>query len=292
MPDDLRSKLEIILSKPDEENYYRFVGPGLSALAAAIAGLMAGTLPASEAKARTLADAVEMIEPGSTERVAKRVELLRRLYVQSNRLEQRQLVELVASRLDENVARAFTHFAVETGIFSELIERSLARALTNRLRTVIWSALTEKMLMESQLFTDSQVERLLELAIADEPAPDPPLRLQSLVTPLALGGHEEVHQRRALRTSLEGFKQVSRRVQYLRLSKQLLGGHNPEINTDKRELASRMAQLGLRGEIAASLDDLDRKIQAAGSPFDFKGCMDQARTIYEEIVEDAAKAPP
>jgi hypothetical protein len=79
------------------------------------------------------------------------------------------------------------------------------------------------------------------------------------------------------------------RIRYDRLKDQLLQGVNPEINTDREALVSRMETLGFRREIVEALDELDRKLFAAGKPLDFKGCMDLVRTIFEEIVEDAAK---
>ena len=78
------------------------------------------------------------------------------------------------------------------------------------------------------------------------------------------------------------------RIRYERLRGNLLQGVNPEINTDREVLISRMEQLGFRAEIVEALHNLDLKIMAAGTRFDFKGCMDAIRTIYEEIVEDAA----
>lgn len=75
----------------------------------------------------------------------------------------------------------------------------------------------------------------------------------------------------------------------MRLKKILLEGENPEINTDKEILVSRLGTLGFRREIADALTQLDKKLYQAGTPLDFKGCMDLIRTIYEEIIEDAAK---
>jgi hypothetical protein len=78
-------------------------------------------------------------------------------------------------------------------------------------------------------------------------------------------------------------------IRYERLKGQLLQGVNPEINTDREVLISRMEQLGFRDDIVQALHDLDLKIMAAGKPLDFKGCIDIIRTIFEEIVEDAAR---
>lgn len=79
------------------------------------------------------------------------------------------------------------------------------------------------------------------------------------------------------------------RIRYERLRGQLLLGVNPELNTDREELVSRMEGLGFRRDIADALQQLEPKLLAAGTPLDFKGCMDIIRTIFEEIVEDAGK---
>ncbi len=78
-------------------------------------------------------------------------------------------------------------------------------------------------------------------------------------------------------------------IRYERLKGQLLQGVNPEINTDREVLISRMHQLGFRGEILGALTEVDRKVLAASTPLDFKGCVGDLRTLFEEIVEDAAK---
>jgi hypothetical protein len=79
------------------------------------------------------------------------------------------------------------------------------------------------------------------------------------------------------------------RIQYLRLKKELTEGSNPEINTDREVLISRMEQLGFRREIVDALRDLEPKLMAAATPLELKGCIDVIRTVFEEIVEDAAK---
>lgn len=68
------------------------------------------------------------------------------------------------------------------------------------------------------------------------------------------------------------------KVRYLRLKKELAEGVNPEINTDKQTLVSRMEELGFRKDIIEALRELDRKLYAAGKPLDFKASMDLART--------------
>jgi len=72
--------------------------------------------------------------------------------------------------------------------------------------------------------------------------------------------------------------------------KELSEGQNPEINTDKQELISRLEALGFRKEIVNALAEFDKQLYSAGKPLEFKVCMDLLRTIYEETIEDAAKA--
>ncbi|MCI0409286.1 MAG: hypothetical protein L0191_12135 [Acidobacteria bacterium] len=79
------------------------------------------------------------------------------------------------------------------------------------------------------------------------------------------------------------------KVRYLRLKRELSEGVNPEINTDKQTLISRMEELGFRKAIVEALQELDRKLYAAGKPLDFKEAMDLTRTVLEEVVEDAAR---
>lgn len=88
---------------------------------------------------------------------------------------------------------------------------------------------------------------------------------------------------------LQGVGRTLEQIRYERLKGQLLQGLNPEVNTDRAALVSRMEQMAFRQEIVTALDELDRKIMAAGTPLDFKACVDLARTIYEEVAEDAAK---
>ncbi len=79
-----------------------------------------------------------------------------------------------------------------------------------------------------------------------------------------------------------------KRVRYLRLGKLLLEGENPEINTDKRTLVSRLEQLGFRSGIVDALNELEGKLRSATTPLDLRDCVEGTRLIYEEVVEDCA----
>jgi hypothetical protein len=85
-------------------------------------------------------------------------------------------------------------------------------------------------------------------------------------------------------------RQGIQRARYAHVRRDLFEGINPEINTDKEALLSRMITLGFRGSIAAALEEVEKKLGNAASVFDFKGVMDLVRTIYEEVFEDAANS--
>ena len=92
-----------------------------------------------------------------------------------------------------------------------------------------------------------------------------------------------------LRGELERVAETLERIRYLRLSKLLLEGENPEINTDKRTLVSRLEQLGFRSGIVEALNELEQKFRGATTALDLRDCVDRMRLIYEEIVEDSAR---
>src|SRR5207245_4803899 len=78
-------------------------------------------------------------------------------------------------------------------------------------------------------------------------------------------------------------------IRYFRLKQELTVSSNPEINTDKESLVSRMEALGFRDRIAAAFTEAEKKLSAAATSLDFKGVMDLVRTAYEETFEDVAK---
>lgn len=92
-----------------------------------------------------------------------------------------------------------------------------------------------------------------------------------------------------LREELWSVGRTLQRVRYLRLRQELTEAVNPEINTDRQTLVSRLEALGFRREIVEALQELDRRLYEAARALDFKGVIDLARTIFEKIIEDAAK---
>ena len=135
-------------------------------------------------------------------------------------------------------------------------------------------ALDQKLAMESHIFNESDLDWIEEAQAR--------LRQARLTETESLREESPIWWLARLKSRIA-------RVRYLRLKKELFEGQNPEINTDKQQLVSRLEALGFRKEIVGALQNLDSKLYAAGTPLDFKGCLDMLRTIYEKITQDAAK---
>jgi hypothetical protein len=96
-------------------------------------------------------------------------------------------------------------------------------------------------------------------------------------------------ERQWLHAALDHVGETIQKIRYSRLRDELLEVVNPEINTDRQTLISRMEQLGFRPGIVTRLRELDQKIYQARKSADFRDCMDATRIVFEELVEDAGR---
>jgi len=211
--------------------------------------------------------------------------LLRTLYAQCGQDLRSSFASLLLGELSPENAEVVAHAVVDAAGFDTLQYRLFNLDLPREIQLGIWSALDQKLAMESHLFADSELDKLTMLQSSIQ---------HQLTAPLKAGGMLVGYASRAdlahtLRPTVERIGNRINRVRYLRLRKDLLEGPNPEINADREVLASRMQHLGFRQEILVALNEVDRKLQFATTSLDFKGCMDLLRTVYEEIVEDAAR---
>jgi hypothetical protein len=211
-------------------------------------------------------------EPGRCEMVYEPLLLLRTLFAQCPHEVKAEFVPLLLSLMTRNNAMVIAHAVMDAG---EL--RHLGPHIRNI--TVLYvptcKALDQKLAMESHIFNESDLDWIEEAQAR--------LRQTRLKETESLREESPVWWLARLKSRIA-------RLRYLRLKKELFEGQNPEINTDKQELVSRLEALGFRKEIVGALQNLDSRLYAAGTPLDFKGCMDLLRTIYEEITQDAAKA--
>jgi hypothetical protein len=216
-------------------------------------------------------------EPGEAEVVHEQLLLLRTLYAQCSPDLKAQFIPLLLQLLTPENAQLVCHGVLDAGNARDL-QYALSSPVTSRTTAyTLWTALDEKLSMEPHKFSDSDLD-LLEATLNTARN-----QKYKISTASDLFADEKITEQ------LDKVKRRIDRVRYLRLKKQLLEGENPEVNTDKQVLVSRLGTLGFRKEIIEALHELDTKLYAAGKPLDFKSCMDLLRTIYEEIVEDAAK---
>jgi hypothetical protein len=247
--EELNQKISIILSQVREHSV--------------IYNSMAGRL-----------DIVEIVnliaEPGRYEMVYEPLLLLRTLFAQCPHELKREFVPLLLSLMTLSDAMVIAHAVMDAGGL-----RRLRPYIENfKLFYVpMCKALDQKLAMESHIFNESDLNWIEETQATlrksrlneAQPAPGSPVWW------------------------LARLKDRIARVRYLRLKKELFEGQNPEINTDKVSLLSRMEALGFRGKIAEVLEEAEKKLNTATTAFDFKGAMDLVRTAYEETFEDAAK---
>lgn len=216
--------------------------------------------------------------------------LLRTLYAQCDPDLKSSFASLLLGELSPENAEVVAHAVVDSGGFDTLQHRLFnLDHLSPEVQLGLWSALDQKLAMESHVFTDSDLSKLttLQRFVLDQLTPAVALKVGGMTV---LGLTPRAELARKLRPSVERVGNRISRVLYLRLRKELLEVANPEINADKEILISRMETLGFRADIMTALHEVERKLRAAATALDFKGCMDLLRTIYEEIVEDAGRA--
>ncbi len=210
--------------------------------------------------------------PGEAEIANQKLLLLKILYGQCTPELKTQFVSILLGNLKPGNASFICHAVLAIGNLSNLKQILLCSSI--EIAEGLWASLAHKLQMESHRFTEADLNLLEEV----HRAADKRFSIGAPISSYQINWH------------LLSVKQQFERVRYLRLEKELSEGQNPEINTDKQELVSRLEALGFRKEIVSALAEFDKQFYSAGKPLEFKGCMDLLRTIYEEIIEDSAKA--
>jgi hypothetical protein len=146
--------------------------------------------------------------------------------------------------------------------------------------TVFWNAIRAKLSFQAPLFSDADLGVLNEKIEATAKAL--PRSKDSRGVDMIL------RNAWPLSWELQATVATITRIRYLRLRQRLLSSENPELNTDQKELLSRVHTLGFPGDVSTALEEVERKIRSAGTPLDFKGCMDLLRTIFERIFQESA----
>ncbi len=227
-----------------------------------------------------------LAEPGQAEVSKEQILVLEALYAQCHPDVRSGFVSSLVRFVTRENADVVTHALAEIGKLDALESILGSEGLPLDVRGRVWDAIAKMVGMEPHRLAESDL-RFLESLIADEReryAKRPPKFLKAW-RPVDRPPSPVPPPAGMTRTA-----SLVQRLRYERLRDQLLEGDNPEINADREELVTRMQKLGFRKEISDALYEIDRRVGAATTPLEFKGCMDLARTVFEEIVEDAAKA--
>lgn len=278
--DEVVGKIQLILSQVDPSASVYTPPRGAPLLV-----LMAAAQAAEAASRRH--ETIIIARPGEVEVRNEQVTLLRMLFSQCDPGLKAVFPSLLLAELTHGNASVVIHTALTVGSVAELgavLDKTL-RGSDPILRMVIWNAIREELANESHRFSDADLDVLSRMQVREEAG----LRVGENARIARAKFGEDPAAIAGLAEMVGFLGRTVERVRYLRLKRELTEGENPEINTDREALVSRMEELGFRREIAAALEQLDRRLQAAGVPLEFKECMDLARTILEEIIEDAAK---
>lgn len=147
----------------------------------------------------------------------------------------------------------------------------------------VWSGWRQRLRYASETFSEEELRALLKAKAAAYGRFPREQQGTHVIIKVPLDGTRLSNEL----TAIDGLVQL---VRYERLKKHLVEGHNPEINTDREAVVSRLAALGFPKDVEEALRDVDAKLQVADSPFDFKGCIDLVRAVFEKVVQHSAAA--
>lgn len=258
---DLWKRMQVILSQATPVKYV-FRGPDVS--------IFGGT--------KKEQDFVE--NPGLYDRLNTQVDLLKKLYTTFPPDVQEQFPKVLLAQLDNRTASVIAHTLVELHYVNALREWSKI----DEVGLTFWRAIAEKLRYEHWLFSPDDLQHVFKgmggiytTAIA---------KMSSAGRDTLSKEYQEGN--RARYTLDDVIRPITRRVEYVRLKAELLSVQNPALDTDRRELLSRLEVLGFSKKLSEALDEIDRKLMGAATAFDFKTAMELLRTFFEEFIEEAA----
>jgi hypothetical protein len=225
--------------------------------------------------------------------INEQVALLRTLFASLDQAAKDEFPALLVSQLNAKNAKIVAHALVEIRrieVVATMLATTPKTVVTSERGIVFdgeqlrgfWQGLRLKLAFEAELFTDTDLRTLVSASIGLLH-----VMPKKYIGPLgdwvpAQVGHG------ALRDELIAFTGTVDRVRYLRLRDELLAAENPEINTDRQAVISRMQALGFPQEVVTVLDEIERKLQTAATPTGFKECMDLVRSVFERIAAESS----
>jgi hypothetical protein len=217
--------------------------------------------------------------PGQYSLVNPQVDLLKRLYATYPPEIQAQFPRVLIAQLSKENARVVAQALVELRYVSALREWTRI----DDVGVALWEGIEEKLRYEHWTFSQDDIQHIASgmggiytASVEKMAAPADPLS----------GGYR---QGLAVQNFLKRLRAVYKRVQYIRLKDELLNVQNPALDTDRRELLTRLEVLGFSKKLSEALDEMDRRRSGAATSVDFKTAMELLRTFFEEFIEEAAQ---
>jgi hypothetical protein len=219
--------------------------------------------------------------PGLYDRVNVQVDLLKKLYASFPPDVQEQLPKVLLAQLNNRTAAVIAHTLVELHHVNAVREWSRI----DESGLTFWRAIAEKLRYEHWLLSPDDLQHVLKGMSGI---------YATAIAKMSSAGRETLSKEykegeRAKQLLDNDLRPITTRVEYDRLKAELLNVQNPALDSDRRELLSRLEVLGFDERLSAALDEIDRKLIRASTAFDFKTAMELLRTFFEEFIEEAAK---
>lgn len=216
--------------------------------------------------------------PGQARLVNEQVTLLRIVYSECNTPRAKQsFIEALTAKLSAKTGAVIAH------VFADIHWIKHTQGDVAALAE-LWSGWRQRLECASELFTEIDLSDLAESS----------RQVWSVFPRKDEGGRHVIEiadlKFRRLHDQFIGVGPLISLIRYERLKAQLTEHDNPEINTDKQALLSRAEELGFPPELTPVLEQIDLKLAAANSPFDYKDCLGHIRTVFEKVFEHSAKA--
>jgi hypothetical protein len=173
--------------------------------------------------------------PGLNERVNTQVDLLKKLYSTFPPDVQEQFPKVLIARLNSRTASVIAHTLVELHYVNSLREWSKI----DDVGLAFWRAITEKLRYEHWVFSPDDFQHVLKGLGSI---------YRTAVAGMSSAGRDTLKKEyqegsRAKYTLDNEIRPVTQRVEYVRLKAELLNLQNPALDTDRRELLSRLEVL-------------------------------------------------
>jgi hypothetical protein len=197
----------------------------------------------------------------------EQVRLLKVQWSASSAEEKAAFEDKLSTLCDVDTAGTLVHALVELQRWSALLDLAGRVVTAEPQFYAVWEALRSKLSTEPHLFSPTNLQAIRRLANTT---------------------HMEYHPS-GVGARGPSVGAIIDRIEYLRLRDELLETVNPELNADRAIVVERARSAGFSEELPKALAEVEARIAAAASGFDFKACMELTRTALQEFVRQTCR---